>query len=138
VLAALFGLVGVIVGGVITYLAQTRATREQRRRDERLAARILMSELRWWQVWLDAAVEQQDPRLLDPPNAVRDAWNGARSALVDLSSDEWGIVNTAVRAASMDGEDLAGPGISEGTSVALRDGSGLIDNALVVLSRIVD
>ena len=136
---AIFGLIGVIVGGIITAGFQQLAQHRQHKREQRLAARILLDELGWWRSILEYAIDQDDVSALGLPGAVLAAWEEQRIALVDLKPDEWTLLHLAVRSASGDVGDA--PQLPTGTPMGgtlasgLKEQIGRIDEASDVLAR---
>jgi hypothetical protein len=101
-LQAIFGLVGVIIGGVVTAGFQLFQAWRRQERDQRLAARILRDELGWWWSNLKDAIESRDFSGIDHPGSVAEAWQQYRGALIDLSGPEWSQLHLAVRASNLD------------------------------------
>jgi hypothetical protein len=99
---AIFGLVGVIVGGLLTAGFQVFVMHRDQKRDQRVAARVLDDELAWWLSGLDWAIGHDDLASIDPPGTVQVAWEEHRGALVDLSGDDWATVHVAVRSSTLD------------------------------------
>lgn len=137
-LQAIFGLAGVIVGGLITAGFQLFSRRQERKRAQRVAARILQDELVWWHSILSWAIEQDDASALEPPGAVLAAWEAHRLALVDLSSDEWHRLHLAVRASGAGGAEGL-PSVSLGDELVkeLREQMGRLDAAARILHEYV-
>ena len=87
-LSAIFGLVGVVVGGLLTATFQLWQERRSDRAEARAASRLLSAELSEQHVFLDALVKQ-DPEVPRndrwPPVA---AWPEYRAAMARLLDDE--------------------------------------------------
>ena len=128
-LQAIFGLVGVIVGGAITAGFQIYARRAQQKRDQRHAARVVLDQLVWWLTGLRAAHDRGTLESLDPPGAVRSAWDAHCAALIGLSYDDWVQVSAAVQISD------AEPESSSSQTAAVQDALAGIDTAAKVLGR---
>lgn len=139
---AIFGLIGVVVGGIITAGYQQLAQQRQRMREQRLAARILLDELVWWASTLNYAIDQDDASALATPGAVLAAWEAHRSALLDLDRMEWDLLHSAVRSASPGWLDVP-ESLPRGTSMGedlpgeLREQIDRIDKASAVLLKYI-
>jgi hypothetical protein len=94
--AAIFGLVGVIIGGVINFVVTAFLQRRTERSDRRSAARLVRSELvRFRSLALAAARSSPDhlPQLRD---ATPMLWQSHRATIARALSDEqWGPVALA-------------------------------------------
>jgi hypothetical protein len=82
-------LVGVIAGGLMNLLVQLGVEGRRRRRELKLAARVIYSELSEY-----GNLEIND----GPVNARRlhEVWREHRAALVDLGAEEWSAIEAAV------------------------------------------
>jgi hypothetical protein len=82
-------LTGVVAGGLMNLLVQLGIEQRRRRRELKLAARVIYSELS----------EYGNLEINDGPldaSHLHEAWREHRSALVDLGADEWSAIETAV------------------------------------------
>jgi hypothetical protein len=96
VTAAIFGLIGVVVGalinGVVTALAQRRTERSERR----AATRLVASELDTWNSLALAAEARPPEQLPQLHNAEPILWQSNRSVLArSLRDDDWEAVASA-------------------------------------------
>lgn len=86
-------LVGIVTGGLMNLLVQLAVERRRRRRELKLAARVIYSELS----------EYGNLEINDGPldaSHLHQAWREHRSALVDLGAKEWSAIEAAVENAA--------------------------------------
>jgi hypothetical protein len=95
---AIFGLVGVIVGGLLTAGVNWLARRGDRGRSRRLAARILSDELSWHRTYIQGRLERGELVRLPDRASLHDAWLEHRASLADLPSRDYSAVQLAVLA----------------------------------------
>jgi hypothetical protein len=82
-------IVGVVAGGLMNLLVQLGVDRQRRRRELKLAARVLYSEMfEYGNLEINAGP-------LDATQ-LHQVWREHRSALVDLGAEEWRVIETAV------------------------------------------
>jgi hypothetical protein len=102
VITAVFGLVGVVVGGLLTAGVDALSKRNEERRTRRRAARVLRVELVWDANRLNSAYEHAMPLQLDP-DVLTALWREHRYSLANLPVDDWTEVELAVRHLSQSG-----------------------------------
>lgn len=139
---AIFGLIGVIVGGLVTAGFQQLAQKRERKRAERLAARVLLDEFGWWRSVLTHAIAVEDVSTLDAPATVAVAWGVHREALVGLPKDEWRRLHLSVRVADTDysltaGSLPTGTPMDEGLAAGLQEQVRRIGEAEQILGKYV-
>lgn len=100
-LPAIFGLLGVIVGGLITAGVDERRRYIERRAQRRLAARILIDELTWVSASAREAADSRNLTLLRDSSDLVDAWRTHRHALGDLAWEHWLALETTISHAAM-------------------------------------
>jgi len=86
---AIFGLVGVVVGSLITVGAESWRERQRLKRDQKLAARRLRAVLGRAGEAIDDAIRSRDGRPLLNVRGVASTWDASMRDLVDLSHDDW-------------------------------------------------
>jgi hypothetical protein len=85
-------LAGVVTGGLMNLVVQLGLERRRRRRELKLAARVIYSELS----------EYGNLEINDGPldaSHLHQAWREHRSALIDLGAEEWSAIEAAVGSA---------------------------------------
>ncbi len=85
---AIFGLIGVIVGGLLTAAIQAVQQARSDRATARAASRLLSAELSEQHVFLDALVNQDAARPLDSELPAVSAWPEYRAVMARLLEDE--------------------------------------------------
>jgi hypothetical protein len=93
VTAAIFGLVGVIVGSLITVGAEWWRERTRTQRAQRTAARRLRAALGRAGEAIDVALAQSDATPLLGVRGLATVWEAAMGDLVDLTHDDWRAVD---------------------------------------------
>jgi hypothetical protein len=93
---AIFGLVGVIIGGLITAGADWLRHHTVERTRRRLAARLPYDELQWRRVVLEAAAEAGHESVVLDPSALLELWVAHRSDLASLPWSDWKPLHLAV------------------------------------------
>ncbi len=96
---AIIGLVGVVIGAVITsgfqWIASARADTSR----ERVAARVMHDEIWWWYVAAKQAVYDADLSKLPERGELFNAWKQYRSDLARLTSSDWFAIQSTLRLA---------------------------------------
>jgi hypothetical protein len=94
---AIIGLIGVIIGAIVTsgfqWLGNARADSSR----ERIAARVLRDELWWWHAAAVGALERQRLADIADPSDLFAAWKQYRSDLAGLTAGDWNTIGQAVR-----------------------------------------
>lgn len=98
--AAIFGLIGVVIGGLITAAIEGFYRWRDGKHRLRKAARLLREELNWIGTAVDDIKEHGDPSKWDDPSQVLALWQAERDALVDLPYEEWREIEHAMRGLS--------------------------------------
>jgi hypothetical protein len=93
---AIFGLIGVVVGGVLTFGTDWLSRHVERRRARRLAARVMIDELAWFVGTMGMAVDVDDVRMLASGEDVHSAWREHQPALTELPTADWDTVHKVV------------------------------------------
>jgi hypothetical protein len=104
---AIIGLVGVVVGAVISSGFQWVASTRDSNRRQRTAARVIRDELLWWRAGVDEALKHKDPARLPARDDLFAAWKHYRSDLAALSAWDWATIQRALRRAEIYGDDEA-------------------------------
>jgi hypothetical protein len=112
VITAVFGLVGVLVGGLLTAGVDALKQRNDERRTRRRAARVLLMEVVWDANALASVFEHRKPLRNFDPGVLEGLWREHRYSLSDIPFDDWFAIETAVRHATGKAWVLA-PEISE-------------------------
>lgn len=102
-IAALFGLLGVVVGGVLTGVVTAGLDRVRDSRRALVAARLVQDDLSYIQAVLKVEIEEGVWKRLtgDEPPLPFDAWNEGRDLLAaHLTFLEWTVASVAARQAS--------------------------------------
>jgi hypothetical protein len=97
VTTAVFGLVGVVVGGLLTAGVDALGQRNDERRTRRRAARVLLMEVAWDANVLTSAFEDRKPLRNFDPGVLEGLWREHRYSLSDIPFDDWFAIETAVR-----------------------------------------
>jgi hypothetical protein len=97
VTAAIFGLLGVVVGGLLTAAVDAWFRSLDTKRRLRHAARVLQDEIDWLGSAIDTMFETGDPRLWEDPTPVVETWRQRQDALSDLPFDDWNAVRLGIR-----------------------------------------
>jgi hypothetical protein len=94
---AIFGLVGVMIGGLLTAGLETLARRGRERRVERLAARVLYDELASLRASARQSVKTQRPELMFSEKLeLSSTWREHRKDLGNVEWDVWAAIDHAV------------------------------------------
>jgi hypothetical protein len=96
---AIFGLIGVLVGGAITAGSEYLASRSAERRVRRLSARAIHSELLSANAVVLSALEQRDMAIIRPGRLWADVgtvWKEHNRGLSGISTEAWLNVSQAV------------------------------------------
>ncbi|HXN37982.1 MAG TPA: hypothetical protein VN892_08080 [Solirubrobacteraceae bacterium] len=112
VITAVFGLVGVVVGGLLTAGVDALKQRDDERRTRRRAARVLLMEVVWDANVLTSAFEDRKPLRTFDPGVLEGLWREHRYSLSGIPFDDWFAIETAVRHATGKAWALA-PEVSE-------------------------
>jgi hypothetical protein len=102
VIPAIFGLVGVIVGGLVSGVVSAGLDRVRDARRALVSARLVQDDLSYLHAVLDAEIEEGVWRRLtaDEPPLAFDAWTDGRDLLAaHLSFAEWNVASIAARQA---------------------------------------
>lgn len=99
IISAAAGLLGVLVGGFVSYATERRQRADDAARARRLAARVLTDELSWCQSGTMAALETGRWWRDEDGERVRAAWREYRAAFADIPAGEWGCLTLAALAA---------------------------------------
>jgi hypothetical protein len=129
---AIFGLVGVVVGGLLTAGANWLATRADRRRSRRLAARILSDELSYHRVYIQGRLDKGEVVRLPDHTSLHEAWLEHRVSLADLPWSDYGVVQHAVLIIVRMPVD---PDRPRASTDAMRSALDVIDDAAGVLKK---
>jgi len=118
--AAIFGLMGVIVGGLLTAAVDAWFRSLDTKRRLRHAARVLQDEIDWLGIAIDKMFETGDPRLWEDPAPVIETWRQRQDALSDLPFDDWNAVRLGIRNVNLqlDMEPLADAATEDVVAVA--------------------
>jgi hypothetical protein len=121
---AIFGLLGVVVGAVLTAGTEWSRDRSAKRARRQRAARLLYAELQWRRVVLeDASVDGAEPVDLDASDLLY-VWREHRADLASLPWADWKQVQIAIMLASR-------VGASDVNLTSLRMGFELAENAML-------
>jgi hypothetical protein len=103
VVAAISGLVGVLLGGLLTAGVQALFRQQDERRKRRHAARLLREEV----IAVIAVAREAEglPRDWSRTYALLGVWSEQRDALAILTYDEWSAITQLVRTVSVYGEN---------------------------------
>jgi hypothetical protein len=88
---AIYLLAGALLGGTINITVQLCMRHIDRRRERRLACRVLIGEL----AEIASAIINTDAAAYDP-DPLHEAWRGHRAALTDLGAEDWQMLDDAV------------------------------------------
>lgn len=124
-------LVGVVIGALAATGGQVYVGARQAARARRTAARVLFAEIGWYRSSVRHALQEDDPRHLDPPDDLLAAWREHRSALAELSTETWMAVSNATNAGRLRALLIAG----EIDESALRDADDWATEAMIALSE---
>lgn len=88
---ATYLLAGALLGGAINIAVQISVRQIDRRRERRLACRVLIGEL----AEIASAMINTESARYDP-DQLHEAWREHRAALTDLGAEDWRILDDAV------------------------------------------
>jgi hypothetical protein len=97
VTAAIFGLIGVVVGGLITAFIEGFYRWRDTKRRRRQAARLLREELEWIGTAINLVKKHANLSGWDDPSQLLALWQIERAALVDLPWEDWRVIALAMR-----------------------------------------
>jgi hypothetical protein len=135
-ISAIFGLVGVVVGGLLTAGVEAYRARRADERQVRIAARILRDELAWWHTSIAISLGQGE-WLVDSNDAVRAAWLQHREALCVLDRDDWARVSTAVAVTVVASSEMR-DGPFDNVRPSLEEAEEHIGDGVEALERFID
>jgi hypothetical protein len=120
---AIFGLLGVVIGGLLTAGTEWSRDRSAKRARRQRAARLLFAELQWRRVVLEDAAAGAEPVDLDASDLLY-VWREHRADLASLPWPDWKQVQIAVMLASrVEASDV--------NLTSLRMGFELAENAML-------
>ena len=95
---AIFGIIGVIVGGLLTAVAQWHSERSRLRRDTIAASRLVRHELAQAYEVLRFAVDRESVAIIADTPIPLDRFNAAQGLLAaELNSEQWETISKAYR-----------------------------------------
>lgn len=131
---AIFGLIGVIVGSLITAGAEWWRERARLGRGRRLAARRMIAQLRGARTRLEEATKAADGAALLQVRGLSAVWADGMADLIDLPHGDWEILDKcSVLFESLEGKTFRDTTLSDRTVRALGQFEHDMTAAIAVL-----
>lgn len=106
---AIFGLLGVVVGALVTAWSERAMHHRKERQLRQLAARALFDDLITFQASVHQALEHADVTMVDDGTPIGAIWREHRAALAAVRWDAWTTIQAGVLVAESFPRDLPEP-----------------------------